>query len=173
MDSYKVRVGGSNQPARTTLNIIAGNGASITGGDDEANGETEVTIGLQDAGTLSKIFVYDFSVLGGGTGAKTLVDEDGAASTLPDNAVITGVFLEGITTLTSGGAATVALGITGDDTLFRGATAYSDGSFAGDVVTNLAVVGKTSAAVSVLATIAGAALTAGAFRVYVDYKLGA
>ena len=118
-------------------------------------------------------FVYDFAVQGGGTGAKTLVGEDGKARVLPAGALVVGAYIEPVTTVTSGGAATVKLGITGNDDSFKAATAYNDASYnttfgAATAETPLKVGGS---AVSVLATIATAALTAGKFKVHVEVLL--
>lgn len=117
-------------------------------------------------------FLYDFSVLGGAVSAITLKGADGAALTIPDNAVITGAWVEGITDLTSGGSATVALGYTGAATALVAATAKAHATWDVDAVTALALT-KTTAEVSVLATVATAALTAGKFYVWVQYVRGA
>ena len=121
-------------------------------------------------------FEYDFAVLGGAASAITLTALDGTAQTIPDNAVISNVWLEGVTDNTSGGSATVALGYTGAATAFLGATAFNHAMWNVNAVTKQTVVvatGKTTAAVSVLATIATAALTAGKWYVWVEYFEGA
>lgn len=119
-------------------------------------------------------FQYDFADLGGAQGAITLTDDADAAQTIPDNAVIVRATLEGITTATSGGAATVALGYTGNTDAFIAATAYNNGEFNAAVETNLTaeIPIKTTAAVSVLATIASADLTAGKFNIWIEYYEG-
>ena len=121
-------------------------------------------------------FKYDLDELGGGAGAITLTDEDNAAQTIPDNAVITSVSIEGVTDNTSGGSATIALGYTGQTTAFLAATAFDNAMWNTNAVTSgtpTVAVGKTTAAVSVLATIATADLTAGKWYVWVEYYEGA
>lgn len=117
-------------------------------------------------------FQYDFADLGGAEGAITLTADDDAALTIPDNAVITRVTLSALTSATSGGAATIALGYTGATTAFLSATAYNNGEFTAGAVTALTAAHKTTAQVSVIATVAGAALTAGKFNVFVEYIEG-
>lgn len=130
--------------------------------------------GSQSRGAATASFEYDFGTHGGGTGAKTLTAFSGK---LPDNAVIVSAYTEAVTSLTSGGAATVKIGITGNDDSFKAATAYNDASFVAEAIT--AITAETplkvnnASGVSVLATIATAALTAGKFRVHVDYIPGA
>lgn len=120
-------------------------------------------------------FLYDFAALGGLQGALTLTDTAGAAQTLPDNAVIVGGWLEQVTALTSGGSATVALGVTGTATKFLAATAFNNAAFnTTDTITALSGTPfKLNGAKSVIATVAVADLTAGAFRVHVQYREGA
>ena len=125
--------------------------------------------------TVTKSFLYDFSVDGGGQGAITLKDLNGNAQTLPDNAVITEIVVEGITDNTSGGAATIALGYTGQAVAFLGATAFNNAMWNVNAVTVGAptvAVGKTTAEVSVHATVADADLTAGKWAVHVSYLAG-
>ena len=117
-------------------------------------------------------FQYDFADLGGAQGAITLTDDADAALTIPDNAVITRVTLDALTTATSEGSATIALGYTGATTAFIAATAYNNGEFDAAACTALTAAHKTTAAVSVLATVATADLTAGKFNVYVEYIEG-
>ena len=121
-------------------------------------------------------FKYDFARLGGAIGAITLTSDDNLAQTIPDNAVITSVSIEGDTDNTSDGSATIALGYTGNVTAFLGATAFDHAMWNVDAVTTGApgvAEGKTDAAVSVLATVATAALTAGKWYVWVEYYEGA
>jgi hypothetical protein len=122
-------------------------------------------------------FRYDFAVQGGAAGAITLTDAvSGSALVLPDNFEITAAYTVAITAMTSGGSSTVKLGITGNDDCFVAATAYNHASWdvADDIsARNAEVPLKTSAAVSVLATIATADLTAGKFDVIVEGYEGA
>ena len=115
---------------------------------------------------------YDFAVDGGTAGAITLKDAFGDAAYLPDNAVIVGAWVEGITDLVSSGSATVALGYTGAATALVGATAKDNAMWNVDAVTALAL-SKTTQKSSILATIATAALTAGKFDVMIHYYVGA
>jgi len=117
-------------------------------------------------------FQYDFADLGGAAGALTLTDASDGAQTIPDNAVIRSVTLDALTTATSGGSATIALGYTGATTAFIAATAYNNGEFDAGACTALTAAHKTTAAVSVIATVATADLTAGKFNVYVEYIEG-
>ncbi len=117
---------------------------------------------------------YDFADLEGAVGAVTLTDVNNNAVSIPDNAIITSVVYEEITPMTSGGSATVALGITRNTDAFIAATAFNNAAFTADVSTKENEVPlKTSASVSVLATIATAALTAGKFRLHISYINGA
>lgn len=119
-------------------------------------------------------FQYDFADLGGAQGAITLTDDADAALTIPDNAVIVRAYVEALTSPTSGGAATIKLGVTGDDDCFIAATAFDNGEF--DLTVNTEMTAgipvKTTAAVSVLATVATADLTAGKFNIWVEYFEG-
>lgn len=117
-------------------------------------------------------FEYDFAALGGAAGVVTLtLPSAGGALTIPDNFVITNAWLEGITVGASGGGAagTMKLGITGNDDCFVAATAEDDAMFTADAITALTneVPLKTSAAVSVIGTIATDDWTQGKFRVHV------
>ena len=129
---------------------------------------------LHTAAVKSLKFQYDFADLGGATGAITLTDDADVAQTIPDNAVITEAYLESVTTATSWGAATIKLGITGDDDCFIAATAFDNGEFTATAISELTagIPIRTAAAVSVLATVATAALTAGKFNVWVKYFEG-
>ena len=113
--------------------------------------------------------LYDFSVSGGSTGDYTL-------GALPDNATITTAWYEVLTQPTSGGAATIALGIaTNAATGLLGATAYDNAAFSAgyhDCTPTGASANfttKTTAARNVVLTVGGAALTAGKIRVHWQY----
>lgn len=121
-------------------------------------------------------FEYDFDVDGGAIGAINLRGAgNGGANTIPDDAIICEVLTESIDAVTSAGAATIALGITGNADAFEAATAISDNSYdtAGtiDAKANELPL-KTAAAVNVIATVADFALTAGKFHVHVEYLPG-
>ena len=134
---------------------------------------TAPKLAAQQPRTLA--FRYSFAVQGGAQAALTLTDDSGAAQTIPANALIKSVRVEVETAMTSGGAATVKLGITGNDDAFKAATAFNHADFAldsfkaADAEVPLKVGGS---AVSVLATVAGANLTAGVFYVFVEYVPG-
>jgi len=111
-------------------------------------------------------FEYDFAVNGGAVGTVNL------PVAIPVGSIIRHVYIDVITTLTSAGSATVALGIVAaGDT--RAATAIAsltagsllDGIPDGTASTML----RTTAASGLIVTIAVADLTAGQFRVVVDY----
>jgi len=131
---------------------------------------TSVELGANEVKSLC--FMYDFSTQGGAVTAITLTDKAGAAQTIPDNAVMVGTWFEGNTTITSGGSAQIALGVTGAATALKAATVISDGGFAATAVTALSI-NKTTSAVSVLLTPSVAALTAGKFFVWIQYYEGA
>lgn len=131
--------------------------------------------------TQAYVFEYNFAVQGGGQAALTLYDADpvnaGAALKIPDNFLILTAYVEGITTTTSGGSATIKLGVTGNDDLFVAATAMDNALYAAGGVTALTkeIPAKVDNAngVSVLATVATADLLAGKFRVHVLGREGA
>jgi hypothetical protein len=113
---------------------------------------------------------YDFSVQGGAVSSVNLVDEDGVAITLPDNAVITNCIIDVVTNPTSSGSATIAVGAASTNDL-KGATAIA--SFTGivqgvpDNTVSNAI--KLDGQKTLTATIGTAALTAGKFFAFVDY----
>ena len=111
-------------------------------------------------------FQYEFAGLGGAQGAITLTDEKGKAQVLPAGYVVTDAWLEAITNLTSGGAATVALGVTGAATAIKTATAYNDATLTVTSATSQSLPAQSASDRNVLATIATADLTAGKFNVY-------
>lgn len=159
-----VYIGGENQSTvGTTVETAEITADAVTNAKLDAALEKEL------------IFEYDFADLGGAVSAITLTDTADAAQTIPDNAVITDCWVEGITTATSSGSATISLGYTGNTDAFLPVTAFDNGEFDAEAITiaGLDLPIKTTAAVSVLATIGTAALTAGKFRVHVAYKEGA
>jgi hypothetical protein len=113
---------------------------------------------------------YSFAADGGAVGAIALL----GSTAIPSGAVILGGFIDVITPPTSGGAATIALGVEGAADL-QAAAAISGApwSTAGrksviPVFTGATTV-KTTAARDITATVATAALTAGVFDVYLFY----
>lgn len=120
--------------------------------------------------------IYDFASLGGALGDIALIDDDGDAATIPAKAVVTRVWSETITSVTSLGSATVACKLVGAADL-QAATAKATlvaGALVEGVPVNTAVTAVkqsgTSAAV-VKATVAVAALTAGRVLYFVEYVL--
>lgn len=111
---------------------------------------------------------YDFAVDGGAVGDIDL------GGNIPANSVILGGFVEVDTAITSGGSATVAVKVEGaNDIVNAAAVSGAPWSTTGrksviPVFTGATTV-KTSAARKVTATVATAALTAGAFDVVLFY----
>ncbi len=115
---------------------------------------------------------YDFAVDGGAVGDIDLT----SVAQIPANAVITGGFIEVDTALNSGGSATVALKTEGAADLLA-ATAYGSSPWSTTGRKSVIPVGtgattvKTTAARKIQATVATAALTAGAFDVVLFYTI--
>ena len=118
---------------------------------------------------------YDFSVQGGAVGTVNLKDVNGNNAQLPKGAIITMGIIEVVTSLTSGGSATVALGTGQSGSDLKAALAY--GSYTGLVATIPVETAATSIKLTadnvMTATIATAALTAGKFNVFVEFYLSA
>lgn len=114
-------------------------------------------------------FEYDFAVDGGAVGAITL-----RGTALPAGAVVTDSLVKCVTAATSGGSATVSLGIEGAADI-QAATAFSSAPYAaagakhGAALTATTAPVVTTAARSVVATVAVAALTAGKLVVVLTY----
>lgn len=111
---------------------------------------------------------YDFAVDGGAVSAITL-----RGDSIPSGAVIVDVLLHVETAVTSGGAATLAIGTEAATDMnaadaVSGAPWSTTGAKRGDFTATTAPV-KTTAARGIVATIATAALTAGKFSVLVWY----
>ncbi len=125
-------------------------------------------------GRLTKKFIYDFAVGGGAVNPQNLPDDSGAVAVIPADACIISAHYEVITALTSGGAATVAMGYTTAASGFLAATAYDDGVLVIDTfaAANVNPPIKVTAASSIIFTIGGATLTAGKVAIYVDYYQG-
>lgn len=113
---------------------------------------------------------YDFAVDGGAVGDINLTP----AGSIPANAIILGGFVEVDTAPTSGGAGTVAVSVEGAaDTVAAAAVSGAPWSTTGrksviPVFTGASTL-KTTVARGITATIAAAALTAGAFDVVLFY----
>lgn len=111
---------------------------------------------------------YDFAVEGGAVGDITL-----RGHTIPSGAILLDALLHVDTALTSGGAATVAIKVESAADVnaadaISGAPWSTAGAKRADFVATSAPI-KTTAARSIVATVAAAALTAGKFTVVAFY----
>lgn len=126
----------------------------------------EATQGLKEAAGE-----YDFAVDGGAAGTLTLRGDN----SIPAGSVIMGGYLEVLTAVTSGGAATIGVSSEGaSDLVAAAAVSGAPWSTTGrksliPVFTGATTV-KTTVARSLAIVIATAALTAGKFRVVVFYR---
>lgn len=130
--------------------------------------------GLGGLGSVGNAkMTYDFAVDGGAVSTITPSN----SPTIPANAIILGGTIDITTTLTSGGAATIALGLGSGAQVasLKGATAvasWTAGQLALVPVFTAATYVKVTAATRLTMTIAAAALTAGKFDVNVAYIRG-
>jgi len=107
---------------------------------------------------------YDFSVDGGAVSAITPASN----FTIPNNAIITDVYMHTSTAMTTGGgSATVALAIGG--VTIHAAQAYDHADWDDEDVTLIEINDKTTSSGSLTFTVATAALTAGVVNFYVKY----
>jgi hypothetical protein len=134
---------------------------------DDAIGNAE----LENTMQKHAVFLYDATVQGGAIGAVTLTDINGNAATLPAHAVITKVTYDKLQAPASVGSATIALGVTGNTDAFKAATAFDNAAYTASAthMHNEIPLKVGAAAVSVLGTIATAALIAGKFRLIIEY----
>ena len=109
---------------------------------------------------------YDFAVDGGA--ASTIVPSNSAI--VPNNAIIVRCYSVVTTAMTSGGSANLSLTTWGVTLL--AATAYNNGAFDDEDVTEHTVVDKTTSSTGLQFVIATAALTAGVVDCYVEYYIG-
>ena len=120
----------------------------------------------------SKMLVFNFDGTSLDVGAVTLTAADGVtAQTIPANAILKSLFIDVTQAFTSDGSATLSLGITGTADALIGATAFNNAALvAATAGWEFAAKGaKTDGAKSVIATIGTADLTAGRFKLYVEY----
>ena len=112
---------------------------------------------------------YSFAVNGGAVGDIVLTQGD----TIPSGAIILGGLVEVTTQVTSGGAATIAIKVEGaaDILAALAVASWTVGRKTVIPVFTGATTVKTTAARSITATVATAALTAGVFNVYLVYFL--
>lgn len=173
-------------PSDLTLtdgNVFVGNGSNVAAGVTMSGDATIINTGVltvTDSAGLGGLFVkktalalYDFSVDGGTEGTITLA----STATIPDNAVVTAVTYDVITTVTSSSdAATIALQLPTDG-LLSTAIAISDGTNPWDAGAHLAsvitpIAQKTTAARALeILTAGGQDITAGKIVFAVDYYI--
>lgn len=146
------------------------NGTAVTSSAAELNlldaDNTEPADGTWAAVTRWAKAEYDFAVDGGDVGDISL------GVTIPDNAIIASGFVEGITAVTSGGSATVAIKLESAADVLN---ATAKGSFTATGVIPCTVAAapfKLTAQRTVTITVATAALTAGKFNVWIEYLVG-
>lgn len=132
-------------------------------------------VALQTDGAAHKAtyqFTYDFTVNGGAVGSITLTQPNGP---IPDDFVIQSAWLDLLTPLTSGGAATAAL--TSGESANDLVAATTIGGAPWDVANQYAAIPdfatiadwiKTTAARSPALVVATAALTAGKFHLFLE-----
>jgi hypothetical protein len=118
--------------------------------------------------------VYDFSTQGGAIGDISLKDVEGAAAILPSGAIVTKVFIDVVTAVTSDGAATVAVKSEGAGDMLS-ATAKASFTLAAllagvqdGAVGNMI---RMTADRTIKITVAAADLTAGKLNVFIEYVL--
>lgn len=124
-------------------------------------------------------FKFKIGTQTGTVGVKTLtgVGDNVDGDVIPDNALIVGCWTECIAAAASVGAATIALGVTGNADAFEAATAYTDNSYDTpgtiDAKTNeLPLKVDAAAGVEPIATIAGETVTGLEFDVHIHYIAG-
>tara|TARA_Y100001963_G_scaffold148235_1_gene225779 strand:- start:697 stop:1212 length:516 start_codon:yes stop_codon:yes gene_type:complete len=110
---------------------------------------------------------YDFAVDGGVAGDISL------GVKIPDNAIVVGGFIEGITSVTSSGSATVAVKLqSAADVAGATGKAALTGTAVVPCSAVLSAPFKLTAERTVTITVAVAALTAGKFNVWIEYFVG-
>lgn len=109
-------------------------------------------------------FYYDFATEGGAVGAITLRGE-----TIPSGALVLASHIDVTTAVTSGGAATVSLDLQAAADIRAAATLSTAPALSTIAPKEALNAIKTTAARSVVATVAVAALTAGVFSVVLTY----
>lgn len=120
---------------------------------------------------------YDFAVDGGAVSTIALRGGGALGSTIPTGSVIVSGYVEILTTLTSGGAATIAAQAEAANDILTAVAVASwtagvknilPASTTGALTASTAV--KTTAARQISIVIAAAALTAGKFRIVLVYR---
>lgn len=120
---------------------------------------------LNEGGNRCFSVQYDFAEDGGATGTVSF------GRKIPAGAIVTNVYSDEISALTSGGSATLQL--KAGSTALTGATAFDTGFAAANelALASSATAIKIAADSELNLAIAGAALTAGNVRFYVEFKL--
>tara|TARA_R110000823_G_scaffold54116_1_gene132978 strand:+ start:1427 stop:1996 length:570 start_codon:yes stop_codon:yes gene_type:complete len=157
--------------ASSSIKSVAAGGDKLAFGIDTTNHTLAASTGgdLYPVALQAK-FYFDFATDGGAVGAITL-----RGPKLPIGAIITNGVLYNTTAWTSGGSATISLGILVDDVAgIKAATAVATVGAAGPIAliqTGAAATASeiTTAERDITMTIAVAALTAGASCLVVDY----
>lgn len=131
-------------------------------------GTRKVAAGAAYGQPKPAVGLYDFATDGGAIGDITL-----RGDTLPAGAIVVDALISVDSAVTSGGAATLAIKVEGAADInsadaVSGAPWSTTGAKRGDFTATSAPV-KTTTARSIVATVATAALTAGAFKVVVWY----
>lgn len=115
---------------------------------------------------------WDFAVDGGAVGSILLKDDQGNAAILPNKAIITQVYTDTVTAVTTGAAGTLALTANASGDLKAALAAASwTGVQAGVPVGTAATMVKLTAQRQITAEIATGALTAGKVNFFIDYVL--
>jgi hypothetical protein len=116
---------------------------------------------------------YDFASQGGAVGTIALRDENGDLATLPDNAIITQVYVDILTAFTStGNNGTIALTANSSGDLLAAVDADTlSGVSAGVPTGSAATMVKLTAARTITLAIATNAITAGAANFFVEWVL--
>lgn len=165
--------GGARTVIGGELDIVSGGelkiaGTTVTATAAELNGLAAASQAAD--GTLGKKVVratYDFAVDGGAISTIDLGED------LPANALITQSYIYVVTQLTDGGSGTIAIQCEDANNIKTATdiTGTSAGGFVAGESTGVAgdMVGGIAAACDIELVIAGAALTAGKFIVYVEY----
>lgn len=127
---------------------------------------------LTNRTTLVKV-TYDFTVNGG---LVSTINLSALSAQIPNNAIVRQCWINTLVAPTSGGSATIALGLNTTVDLLA-ATAYTsfvtsgNAMLAGIPINTAATMVKATAARRITLTIGTAALTAGKIDVYCDYEL--
>ncbi len=117
---------------------------------------------------------YSYAIQGGSTTAvKVLKATDGSDCVIPDNAIIIKVLVDVYTPVTSGGSATLSLGLPSGATVLKASTAVASftGIMDGTPAYTAATAVKMTANGSPRLAVGSSALTGGAFNVFISYVL--